>query len=211
MKLLIKKIFNLSDIRYPWIILISMLLFVFSLYNNKINPDINTTVELITYGTSVGFAFIWSILNYVDHIKVNAIYKKNDSIEAYVDSLIMKKEEKEDLKEYLNDFVRDLEEGGKTKDEAIKTAISQFQVKEFTSLSKNAGILELPTHNYLIGYVLVFMTAAVVISSLTNTILSNLFWLHAINFMLVLYSISFIGLLLLYKLIDRVVAKKLMH
>lgn len=207
-----KKAFDLSDLRYPWLLLASMLLFVFSLYNNKMNPDISTAVEWLTYGTSIICAFVWSVLNYIDHIKINALYRKHNSTEAYVDSLTMKKQEKEDLKTYLDDFVKDLEANGKTKDEAVKIAISQFQVQEFTSLSKNSGILELPAHHYLIGYVLIFAAVAVILFlCLTNAAFKDVFLLHAIYFMLILYSVSFVGLLLFYKLLDLIVAKKLLR
>ncbi|GAB6084861.1 hypothetical protein [Alkaliphilus crotonatoxidans] len=209
MKLWIKKIFNLSDIRYLWLLLLSMILFVLSLYNNKVNPDINIGFEIITYGTAIGSAFVWSVLNYVDHIKVNAIYRKSDNIDSYVNSLIMKKDEKEDLKQYLNDFVKDLEANGKTKDEAVRTAISQFQVNEFTSLSKNTGIFELPSHYYLIGYVMIFVLTIILIQVMISIGLGGRFWLFAINFMLGLYSLAFLGLLLLYKLIDTLVARKI--
>lgn len=211
MNLLIKKVFNLSDIRYPWLLLISMLLFIFSLYNNKINPDISMIVELVTYGSAVIIAFVWSILNYIDHIKVNVLLRRYDTIDVFVDNLVMEKQEKEDLKSYLNDFVKDLEENGKTRDEAVKTAIAQFQVQEFTSLSKDNGIFELPVHYYLLGYIIIFAGLIILIGIFTNTILVNSFLLHAINFMLNLYAIGFLGLLLLYKLIDNLVTKKIIH
>ncbi|MNN29718.1 hypothetical protein D3C81_1433350 [compost metagenome] len=209
MKLWIRKAFNLTDIRYPWLLVFSMILFVFALYNNKVNPDINVGIELLTYGTAIGCAFVWSVINYVDHIKVNAIYKKSDNIDSYVNSLIMKKEEKEDLKQYLKDFVKDLEENGKTKEEATKTAINQFQVNEFTSLSKNTGVFELPGHYYLIGYAVIFALAMILTQVMIGIGFGGRFWLYAINFMLALYSFAFLGLLLLYKLIDTLVARKI--
>lgn len=208
MNLFIKRMFNLSDIRYKWLLLASMILFVFSLYNNKINPDMGTAIEWLTYGSSIICAFIWSILNYVGHIKLNKIYRKNESIEAYVDSLAMKKQEKDDLKTYLDDFVKDLEANGKTKDEAMKTAIGQFQVQEFNSISKNSGILELPSHHYLLGYVLIFAAVIIFILCLVNTAFRDVFFLKAIYFMLILYSVAFIGLMFLYKLLDIIVSKK---
>lgn len=211
MNSIIKKIFNLSDIRYSWLLVISMLFFIFSLYNNKINSDLTATVEYITYGTAVGLAFVWSILNYIDHIKVNVLLRKYDNIDIFVDNLVMNKQEKEDLKSYLNDFVKDLEENGKTKEEAIKTAIAQFQVQEFTSLSKSNGIFELPVHYYLIGYIIIFVVAIVIIGVFTGTILEDFFLLHAINFTLNLYCIGFLGLIFLYKLIDILVAKKMVR
>ncbi|MBZ2174289.1 hypothetical protein K8M07_03405 [Schnuerera sp. xch1] len=211
MKIFVKKVFDLSDIRYPWLLIISMLIFIFSLYNNKINPNIDIITELLTYGTAIVTAFVWSILNYIDHIKLSVIYRKNNDIETYVNSLVMKKEDKEDLKEYLNDFVKDLESEGKTEEEAIEIAIGQFQVKEFTSLSKNNGIFELPVHYYLIGYIIIFVAAIVIIGIFTNTILRDSFLLKAINFMFNLYSIGFIVVLFLYKLMDIFIKKKMSY
>lgn len=208
MKQFVRGVFSLSDLRYPWILLISMLLFLLSLYNNRINPHINSTIELATYGTAIACAFVWSILNYVDHIKINAVYKRTDNIDIYVDSLIMNKQEKEDLKAYLFDFVKDLEANGKSKEEAIKTAIGQFQVQEFTSLSKNSGIFELPVHYYLFGYIILFIAVILATQILLNTIFNSIFLLSAVIFTSILYAVAFFGLFFLYKLIDIFVAKK---
>lgn len=211
MNLFIKRMFNLSDIRYRWLLLASMILFVFSLYNNRINPDMGMEMEWMTYGSSVICAFVWSVLNYVGHIKLNTLYRRHDSIEAYVESLAMKKQEKDDLKTYLYDFVNDLEANGKTKDEAVKIAISQFQVQEFNSISKNSGILELPSHHYLLGYALIFMAAVIFILCLVNTAFRDVFLLKAIYFMLILYSAAFVVLIFLYKLLDFIMAKKIIR
>lgn len=207
----IKKIFDLSDIRYSWMLLVSMVLFLAALYNNKVNPDMGVNIEFLTYGTAIGCAFLWSIFNYVDHIKINAIYKKGDNIDAYVNSLVMNKSEKEDLRQYLYDFVKDLEASGKTTNEAVRTAIGQFQVNEFTSLTKNTGIFELPGHSYLIGYAVIFALGILLSLVMINTGLAAGFWINAVNFMLILYFVSFLSLLLLYKIIDNIFAKKLTH
>lgn len=211
MKSLVKKIFDLSDIRYSWLLGISAILFILSLYNNKINPNINIIIEWTTYSSAIGCAFVWSILNYVDHIKISVLFRKSNDIEAYVNSLAMKREEKEDLMEYLKDFVADLEVSGKTKEEAVKTAIAQFQVQEFTSISKNSGILELPSHYYLLGYAIIYLALILIIQIFLGIGISNSFWLHAISFMLILYVVAFLGLILLYKLIDIVIAKKIIR
>ncbi|MCC3863765.1 hypothetical protein K0040_05485 [Terrisporobacter petrolearius] len=211
MQIFVKKIFNLSDIRYPWLLLISMIAFMFSLYNNKINPEISTMMEFLTYGMAIAIAIVWSILNYIDHMKINVLLRRYDNIDVFVDNLVLNKQEKEDLKSYLNDFVKDLQDNGKTKDEATKAAIAQFQVEEFTSVSKNSGIFELSSHYYLIGYILIFAIIMTLIGIFTNTILDDSFLLKAMNFMLNLYSIGLFILLFLYKIIDNLVIKKIIH
>lgn len=167
------------------------------------NSEISTMVELLTYGGAVALAIVWSIVNYIDHIKINVQFRKYDNIDAFVDNLVMNEQEKEDLKSYLDDFVEDLQQKGKNKEEAIKTAIAQFQIQEFTTLSKNNGVFELPAHYYLLGYFIIFAAAIVVIGLFTNTILGASFLLKAMNFTLNLYSIGLLCLLFLYKLIGR--------
>ncbi|MCD4840189.1 hypothetical protein LRS37_15240 [Neobacillus sedimentimangrovi] len=51
--------------------------------------------------------------------------------------------------------VQDLVSHGETKEEATKKAIEQFKIKEFTSLSKNTMLFNLPAHYYLGGFTFV--------------------------------------------------------
>jgi hypothetical protein len=209
MKNILRKIFNLSDIKYSWLLIISMTIFLISLYNEKINRDITPLIQWITYGSAILSAMIWGILNYITHIKVNANYKRYDDIETYVDNLVMSKDEKLELKAYLEDFTADLLSQGKTEQEAIQTAINQFRVQEFSSFSKNSSILNLPIHYYLIGYLFVDIVLILILTCLTNTILMGSFWLSAVEFMLIAYGVGFLGLFALYKILDSVISKKL--
>ncbi|MEG0772716.1 hypothetical protein [Clostridium sp.] len=209
MKNILRKIFNLSDIRYSWLLLISMGAFVLSLYNEKINPDITHVTQWLTYGFAILSAVIWSILNYIAHIKVSANYKKFDNIETYVDNLIMSKDEKLELKAYLEDFAADLLSQGKSKEDAVQTAINQFRIQEFTSLSKNSSLLNLPIHYYLIGYLLLDILIIIILTLITSIMLSSSFWLLAIEFMFILYGVGFLGLFFLYKMLDAIISKNL--
>jgi drug/metabolite transporter (DMT)-like permease len=209
MKNMLRKIFNLSDIRYSWLLLISMGTFVLSLYNEKINPDIAPITQWLTYGFAILSAVIWSILNYIAHIKVSANYKKFDNIETYVDNLIMSKDEKLELKAYLEDFSADLLSQGKSKEDAVQTAINQFRIQEFTSLSKNSSVLNLPIHYYLIGYLLLDILIIIILTFITSIMLSSSFWLLAFEFMFILYGVGFLGLFFLYKMLDSVISKNL--
>lgn len=209
MKNSIKKVINLSAISYPWLLLISMLIFLASLYYGKQNPQITLIIEWITYGAAILSAVIWGILNYIDHIKLGANYRKYNDIEVYVNNLIMSKDERVELKTYLEDYSKDLMSQGKTKEESIKIAIDQFRVQEFTSISKNNSIINLPIHYYLIGYTMIAGIAAFILQILTNILFANSFWLLAIEFMFVSYGVGFIGLFFLYKLMDTVLSKKI--
>lgn len=91
----------------------------------------------------------------------------------------------------------------------MKTAINQFKVKEFTELSKNSSLLNLPIHYYLIGYTLLAMILTIIVHLLRNAAFLDSFFLPAVEFMLISYMAGFIGLFFLYKLMDAMLAKKL--
>jgi hypothetical protein len=204
MKNMLRKIFNLSDIKNSWLLIISMIIFLFSLHTEKIK-----SANMPLYALAILSAVIWGILNYINHIKVNANYKKFDDIETYVDNLVISKDEKLELKSYLEDFAADLISQGKTKAEAVQIVINQFRVQEFSSLSKNNSILNLPIHYYLLGYVFVDIALILILECLRITILTSSFWLSAIEFMLTTYGVGLIGLFFLYKMFDAVISKKL--
>lgn len=209
MKNTLKKTFNLSDIKYSWLLLLSMVIFILSLYFEKISSSITPLTQWITYGSAFLSAVIWSVLNYIAHIKVNANYKKYDDIKTYVDNLVMSKDDKLELMAYLEDYAADLSSQGKTKAEAVQIAINQFRVQEFSSISKNNSVLNLPIHYYLIGYVLVDIALVIVLALLTNTVFHGYFWLSAFEFTLAAYGVGFLGLFFLYKLFDAAISKKI--
>lgn len=209
MKNILRKIFNLLDIKYSWLLLLSMGIFLLSLYIEKISLSITLLTQWITYGSAFLSAVIWSVLNYIAHIKVNANYKKYDDIKTYVENLVMSKDEKLELMAYLEDFAADLSSQGKTKVEAVQTAINQFRVQEFSSISKNNSLLNLPIHYYLIGYVLVDIALIIVLALLTNTVFDSFFWLSAFEFTLATYGVGFLGLFFIYKVFDAVISKNI--
>ncbi|EQB87722.1 hypothetical protein J2Z44_001353 [Clostridium punense] len=209
MKNILKKTFNLSDIKYSWLLLLSMAVFILSLYFEKISISITPLTQWVTYGSAFLSAVIWSVLNYIAHIKVNANYKKYDDIKTYVDNLVMSKNDKLELMAYLEDFAADLSSQGKTKAEAVQIAINQFRVQEFSSISKNNSVLNLPIHYYLIGYVLVDITLVIVLALLANTVFHGYFWLSAFEFTLASYGVGFLGLFFLYKIFDAAISKKI--
>ena len=117
----------------------------------------------------------------------------------------MKKEEKEELAEYLYDFVKDMEENGANHEAAVKTAICQFQVKEITE--RDGDLIETKPHYYLFGYTAISILVVAIVQGL-NTIVHLPFLILAVSFMLATFSFGFIGLFIIYKLLDMVLAKK---
>lgn len=201
----IKRIFKLSEIKYPWALLLSMATFIASLYIER-NYDLPPNIETVLYGIGFVVALIWSILNYMSHLKLNRLYKAYDDIDVFVGNMTMKKDEKIELVQYLNDFVRDLEEQGETHESAVKKAIGNFQVQEFSE-AQGGNLFEKPTHYYLLGYVSIFVCAFIIINFL-NTFLQLPFILSALSLTLTIYSIGLFLMFFIYKLIDILMAKK---
>lgn len=202
----VKRIYNLTDIKYVWLLLLSMIMFILSLCYDKFYPKVDSRTEMIIYGASFAVASIWCILNYISHLKLNAIYKKHDNINVFVEQMAMEKEEKIELIQYLNDFVKDLEEKGDSHEDSVKKAISQFQVQEFLA-AQDGDLFDKPIHYYLLGYVSIFVGVVLIIECL-NVLFPVPFIVLAANFMLELYGIAFFCLFFLYKLIDVLISKK---
>lgn len=202
-----KKVFSLQDIKYFWLLMISFIGFdatyYFDLYYD---PQFVQTKALIGYGSTFMLAVIWGIFNYIGHIRINVLYQRNHDIPSFVSQLVMNHEEKLELQAYLEDYTQDLENQGRTKDEAAKEAINQFKVQEFSSLSKNTMIFNLHAHYYLGGYAFFAILLGGVIG-LIGSAISSLFLL-VIQYTLFSYALGFGGLFFIYKLVDAVLYKK---
>lgn len=200
-----KDFFGIKMIKYPWLLALSMITFVAALYFDRAYFNHFPKGELVLFSAVFVIAFMWSILNYVGHLQLRSIYGKFDSIEDFTKCLSMKEEEKEELTAYLYDFVKDMEENGTSHETAVKTAISQFQVKEITE--KDGELLEMKPHYYLLGYAAIFILVVTIVQAI-NTIVHLPFLILAVSFMLAAFSFGFIGLFIIYKLLDIVLAKK---
>ena len=207
MKHFIKKAFSLKDIKYSWLLLVSVIIFAVTFYLDLyyIRAFVQMTA-LTGYGLAFFLAALWGALNYIGHIRINAMYQKNNDISAYVDQLALDDEEKMELQAYLEDYVQDQVSKGKAKEDAAKEAISQFKVKEFSSLSKNTMIFNLHAHYYLGGYAVLALLFFLILI-LIHTVFSFLSLLVGAYTILV-YGIGFTGLFFIYKLLDIILYKK---
>ena len=200
-----KKFFELKEVKYLWLLVLSMAAFVAALFLNAAYPETFTKVEVPVYGAVLLIAFLWSILNYLGQLQLHTIYRRFDNIDNFIKCLPMNEEEKKELNEYLNDFVKDMVESGKSHEEAVRTAISQFLVKEIAE--RDGDLLETKPHYYLLGYTAIFVIIVAVIQGI-NTIVHLPFLFLAVSFMLIAFSFGFISLFILYKLLNMVLAKK---
>ncbi|MFC5466015.1 permease prefix domain 1-containing protein [Lederbergia graminis] len=201
------KIFSLRDIKYSWVLLSSSILFGITNFIDRLYSDDPLWI-LISYWISFSIAVLWGALNYISHIRLNSMYKKQDDIRLYVNQLAMSQEDKLELQTYLEDYVQDLIQQGNSEEEAIRDAINQFKVKEFLSLSKNTMFFNLHAHYYLFGWMMVSIVAAILVWVLEATILPYPSMMLTIESIFIVYAIGLFGMFFLYKIIDVTIYKK---
>jgi hypothetical protein len=197
----IKQAYRLSGIKYPWVLLISMIVFMLSLYFQRVYRNDFSDFEIVGYGSGFLAALIWSVLNYFGHLKLNRLFKKYDNIDVFVEQTHMKKEEKEEFAQYLNDYVKDLEQKGEPHGSAVKKAINSFQVQEFSE-AKGGDMFEKPAHYYLLGYTSVFVAVIIILQTVDGFFPAQLI-ISSLSLTLGLYAAAFFILFFLYKVIDK--------
>jgi hypothetical protein len=101
---LLRKAFSLGDIKYYWMLIVSIVVCgAFFYLDRSDNPD-NQFWLNVGYGVSFGLAVLWSGVNYISHIHINAMYWKQNDIQVYVEQLAMNYEDKVELSNYLEDY-----------------------------------------------------------------------------------------------------------
>ncbi|WP_099156717.1 hypothetical protein [Virgibacillus ndiopensis] len=204
----IRKVFSLKDLKYSWLLLISVISFYITYYLDLLyNPAHVPIIALIGYGVAFIIAAIWGGFNYIGHIKVNALYQKHNDIHAFVSQLAMSYEEKMELQAYLEDYTTDQINQGKSENEAAREAINQFKIKEFSSLLKNTMIFNLHAHYYLGGYVFIAVITGLILKLIS--VFCPFLPLLVIAYTLFTFGFGFIGMFFIYKLLDAVLYKKL--
>ncbi|WP_102272649.1 hypothetical protein [Cytobacillus massiliigabonensis] len=205
----IRKIFSLNDIKYSWILLLSMILCFLIFYIDRADLLIDSAIVTTGYLLSFSIAVLWGAINYIGHIRMNVMYQKQDNIHAYVAQLALSQEDKWELQAYLEDFAEDLIKQGKTKEEASIEAITHFKVQEILSLSKNTLLFNLHAHYYLLGWVILAFVLFTVIGLFWITLFTSSTIMLIVESILMAYSFGFVGLFFVYKLFDAMIYRKL--
>lgn len=204
-----RKVFSLAELRYSPVLLLSIVVCVVAYtIDEQIDPQDQLWLA-VTYYISFSLAALWCGINYIGHIRVNNLYRKHGDIGAYVEQLVMDAEDKTELRNFLEDFAADLEEQGRSGEEAAKEVISQFQVREFLAMSKHTVPFETHGHHYLLGYGTLLLGICLAATSVELLLPQPpLVWL-IISSVSGVYGVSLFGVYVLYKLLDRFIYKKL--
>ncbi|UVI30491.1 permease prefix domain 1-containing protein [Paenibacillus spongiae] len=206
---LFRKAFSLGDIKYSWMLILSILICGAFFYADRMDQPDDRLWLSVGYGASFGLAILWSVMNYIGHIRINAMYRKQNDIGAYVEQLAMSDEDKLELRNYLEDYTEDLMTRGKSREQATAEAISQFKVKELLSLSKNTSLFQLHAHCYLFGWAAVACAALVLLVVLDGALGSNAVLVLILETIFIVYGASLFLLFLVYKLLDAWIHQKM--
>lgn len=205
---MLRKIFSFRDIKYSWLLLISFVGFALTFYLDLYDESAQVQkIYLLGYWGGFILATLWGALNYIEHIRINVLYKKSHDIYAFINQLAMGEEEKLELQAYMEDYVEDQVSQGKPQEEATKEAINQFKIQEFTSLSKNTMLFNLHGHYYLGGYAF-FAVALGLISGWLYSFFPAL-PIIVVQWTFFAYAVGFVGMFFVYKLVDATLYKKL--
>ncbi|MEC0128335.1 hypothetical protein [Paenibacillus pabuli] len=206
---LTRKIFSMGELKYGWLLLISIVICIATFYVDEHYDPGDQFWLSIAYFTSFTLAAIWGGMNYVGHIRMNNLFRKQNDIHTYVDQLALSGEDKLELKNYLEDFATDLELHGMIKEEAVKEAINQFKAKEFLTMSKYTSPFESHGHHYLLGYGFLAIAASVFLVLIDYVFPSFSLFMLIIKTVLAVYGTCFFALLILYKVLDRIIFWKI--
>jgi hypothetical protein len=207
----LKECFRLRDLKYGWMLLVSFILFAASFFIDRhVDPEDQTLLE-IAYYLAFAVAVLWGVCNYMAHVRVHALYQKHGDIRSFVDQLALDREERLELRNYLEDYAQDLMDQGRSRKEAMEEAIRQFQVKELMTLSKNSPVFRFPAHHYLFGFAAWTFLLAVLLNGVRGAVShpeSLVVALMVVQYTLVAYGLGLVGMFGVYKLIDAIIDKK---
>lgn len=206
---LIRKIFSFGELKYGWLLLVSIVLCVVTFYADEHYDSGDQFWLSVSYFISFALAALWAGVNYVEHIRINSLYRKHGDIRAYVDQLAINAEDKLELRDYLEDYATDLEQQGRNRQEAVTEAINQFRVKEFLSMSKHTQPFESHSHHYLLGYSSLAIAATLLLVLFDYAFPSYSLYALILGTVLAVYGMCFIALLVLYRILDKFIYRKL--
>lgn len=206
----VRKLFSLGELRYGFLLLLSIVICVLTFYiDERVNPSDQFWLS-IAYYLSFTLAAIWCGMNYVAQIRMNQLYRRQNDIDAYVKQLALSGEDQLELRNYLEDYAADLEQQGKTREEAAQEAINQFRVKEFLSMSKHTRLFETHGHHYVLGYAAILLAGALV-TDLIGVVWEGHWIVYMGTTVLAVYGVSLILVYVLYKILDRLIYERIKH
>lgn len=192
--------FSIKYISYKLILIISIVLF-FSCYylDTIIRPSVTTMIFVFGYMFAAMLAAFWAILNYIDHLRINPLYKSYRSIDEFINDLTVPNDEKNEIKTMMVDYVHDRKESGLNEDKAIEDIINQFKNEE---LDREKGVFFVHTHKYLLS-----MAAILYVVAVLSIFIPGRFFL-VLRLTSFCYASGFLLSFFMYNILNKILIKK---
>ncbi|MGL5312106.1 MAG: hypothetical protein ACRC92_02550 [Peptostreptococcaceae bacterium] len=149
------KLFNFKKMKFKSLLLISALILIISLtleYKGLLKPSFET----VSYGSAILLGGIWLIMNYIYAYKRSFRWAlKSNKFENYINNLELEEEDQIELKDYILDYILDLENQGISQTDAIKKAISEFNIKKINIWEDNIYLISLAV---ILGIITIVIT-----------------------------------------------------
>ncbi|WP_025023800.1 hypothetical protein [Companilactobacillus nodensis] len=199
--------FSIKQISYKTILVISMILFFICYYlDSVIDPRQTESIFVVGYMFAIMLAAFWSIINYIDHLRINPLYKTYESIDQFVHDLDISDDEKMEIKTMMVDYVTDQKSLGKSEDTAIREIISQFKNEELHKPS-GSDVFFVHVHKYLLGLGSILLIAGIFVY-LVNEFSSKSVLLAVLEITLICYAAGFYLSFIMYNILNKVLIKK---
>ncbi|WP_171000191.1 hypothetical protein [Enterococcus pingfangensis] len=148
----------------------------------------------------------WAILNYIDNLRINPLYKSYPTIETFVASLTVSKDEREEVKQLMIDYVEDQVRNGADRKTAEKEIIEQFRTSE---LQHNPAFFYIHSFNYLIKLGILFVAIGLVLALIDLVITgTHIPAIDALEITLLGFGFGFWLTFILYRLLNQILMKK---
>ncbi|WP_334329099.1 hypothetical protein [Companilactobacillus sp. HBUAS59699] len=199
--------FSIKQISYKAILMFSMILFYVCYYLDiVIDPSKTEFVFVVGYMFAIMLAAFWAIINYIDHLRINPLYKSYGSIDQFVHDLDISQDEKMEVKTMMVDYVADQKSLGKDEDTAIAEIINQFKNEELHK-STNSEVFFIHVHKYLLGLGGILLVASILVYLIDQMTLKNEA-LRVLGITLICYAAGFYLSFIMYNILNKVLIKK---
>ncbi|HWO97838.1 MAG TPA: hypothetical protein VNM45_16175 [Bacillus sp. (in: firmicutes)] len=199
--------FSFNQVKYKIVLILSIVIFGLCYICDTLNqPQHTETIYLAGYVSGIMIACFWGILNYIDHLRINPLYKQANTINEFVDELELDSDDKLELKTFMEDYVNDQVANGNDVESATNDVISQFKAQEFTGNQLSKDTFFFHSHYYLIGNGLILFLIGIVFWFLFSQF--HLAILVTIELLGICYAFGFWLLFILYKFLNMILKKK---
>lgn len=193
--------------RFKGLLVGAVLLFWLTLFANLvITPRSTGLVYVLGYIGAVFLAAFWSILNYIDNLRINPIYRPFSKVEDFIGALPVNSEEKQEIKQMMQDYVTDQVKNGERKEVAEKQIVKQFQDNKFQDES---SFFYVHSYSYLFWFGLIWIVLSVLLFIFESLVtVMQVVFLMTFEVTFLCFGAGFLLTFLMYQLLNHILLNK---